>query len=275
LRQPPAGPQPTPLRGNPLKSKLCSRDFVVGTFVQIPSPPVVELLGFAGFDFVVLDCEHGPIDRKETENLIRAALSTEISVVVRPPACEPLAISQPLDWGAAGVQVPQIASSEMARLVVRSSKYHPLGMRGLQPYVRAASYRSYGTAEYLANANRETLIVAQVEGTEGIANLESILQVEGLDVAFIGPYDLSQSLGLPAQIAHPRVQEAMSSAVRLAAKTGKLIGTYCDDVETAIRYRNIGVRYLTVSIDSYILLSGARSVVSKLKPDQASLPAIT
>jgi 4-hydroxy-2-oxoheptanedioate aldolase len=266
LTLPPTSSPSPRLRSNSLRNKLQTQDFVLGTFLQIPSPAVVELLGLAGFDFVVVDCEHGPIVVQETENLIRAAHSTGISVMVRPPFCDALAISQPLDRGAAGVQVPQISSAAIAQLMVHAGKYHPAGMRGLQPYVRSASYRAYGTTEYIAQANQETVMVAQVEGTEGIANLESILQVEGLDVAFIGPYDLSQSLGIPAQVTHPRVQEAMASAVRLAAKTGKRIGTYCDDVETAIRYRELGVFYLTVSIDSYMLLSGAGSLIARLRP---------
>jgi 4-hydroxy-2-oxoheptanedioate aldolase len=257
--------QPMRLRANSLRKKLQSQDCVIGTFLEIPAPPPIELLGLAGFDFVVIDREHGPIDLKDTENLIRSGATTEISVVVRPPACDSLAISQPLDCGAAAVQVPQIDSAEMARTVVRSSKYHPLGMRGLQPCVRSASYRAYDTSDYLASANEESAVIVQVEGVEGLSNLDSILNVEGVDVAFIGPYDLSQSLGIPAQVKHPRVLQAMVEAVAMARRTGKRIGTYCDDVETAYEYRKLGVAYLTVSIDAYIFLSAARSMVSRLR----------
>jgi len=256
---------PPRLRINSLRDKLHANNFVVGTFLEIPAPALVELLGLAGFDFVVVDREHGPIDDGQTQALIRAGLSTAVSVVVRTPNCEPTHISKALDFGATGVQVPQIESQDMARATVRASKYHPEGARGLQPYVRSASYRSYPTADYLANANRETLVVVQVEGSKGIANLDAILKVEGVDIAFIGPYDLSQSLGIPGQVKHPRVQEALNEAVRLAQKAGKHIGTYCDDVETALEYRSAGVTYLTVSIDAYIFLSNARSMISRLK----------
>jgi 4-hydroxy-2-oxoheptanedioate aldolase len=153
----------------------------------------------------------------------------------------------------------------MARHIVHSSKYHPLGMRGLQPYVRAASYRAYETAEYLAHANEESAVIAQVEGIEGIKNLETILQVEGLDIAFIGPYDLSQALGIPAQVGDARVRNAMADAVRLARQAGKAVGTYCDDVESAREYIALGVSYLAVSIDAYIFLSSARSIISQLR----------
>ncbi len=238
---------------------------MVGTFLEIPAPQLVELLGLAGFDFVIVDREHGSIDLKDTENLIRSGAATEISVVVRSPDCDPPSLSKPLDFGAAGLQVPQVSSVQMAVNAVRASKYHPLGMRGLQPYVRSASYRAYDTQEYLARANDETVLIVQVEEMAGTQNLQAILQVEGVDIAFIGPYDLSQSLGIPGQVKDPRIYEAMAEAVALAGKAGKKIGTYCDDVETAQEYRKLGVSYLAVGIDAGIFLSGARSLVSRLR----------
>jgi 4-hydroxy-2-oxoheptanedioate aldolase len=257
--------QHTRLRVNSLKKKLESCDFVIGTFLQIPAPQLVELLGLAGFDFLIVDGEHGAMGSIEMENLIRAALSTEISVMVRPANCNACAISQPLDWGAAGIQAPQVDSGEMARQVVRASKYHPLGMRGLQPYVRAASYRACSTDEYLCKANAETLVVVQVEGKEGLADLESISQVEGVDVIFVGPYDLSQSLGVPGQVGHSRVRQTIADTVQLVQNAGKYFGTYCDDVETALEYRKLGVSYLSVSIETKILLAGARSMIARLR----------
>ena len=254
---------------NSLKSKLQSQGFVVGTFLEIPSPPLVELLGLAGFDFVVIDREHGSIDLRDTEELIRASLSTQVCPMVRVPNCEAVVISQTLDMGAAGVHVPHITSVEMAEVAVHASKYFPMGRRGLQPYVRAASYRAYDTHEYLASVDGDTVIVAQVEGEQALTELSGIVAVEGVDVAFIGPYDLSQSLGIPGQVKHARVQNAMAEAIRNACKVGKSIGTYCDDVETAIEYRNLGISYLTVSIDAHIFLSGARSLVSGLKASVA------
>lgn len=257
--------RPGRLLSSPLKRKLQDQKFVVGTFLGIPSPVVVELLGLGGVDFVVIDCEHSAIDLKDTENLIRAGHSTQISVLVRVARCDSHLISQPLDMGAAGIHVPQIECPEMARKVVSAARYHPLGSRGLQPYVRSASYRAYGTAEYLAHANDDSLLVAQIEGKKGMDNLESILKVEGLDIAFFGPYDLSQSLGIPGQVKNPRVLDMVKSAIEIARQSGKHVGIYCDDVETAIQYRSIGVSYLTVGIDTAMLLSAARSLATMLK----------
>jgi len=248
-----------------LKEKIRNQKSVVGTFLGIASPVIVELLGLAGFDFVVIDCEHSAIGLQVAEDLIRAGHSTEISVLVRVARCDPHLISLSLDMGAAGIQVPQIESPEMAITAANAARYHPLGSRGLQPYVRSASYRSYETAEYLATANQESLLVAQIEGQKGINNLDSILAVEGLDVAFFGPYDLSQSLGVPGQVREPRVLEMVKSAIAIARNSGKHVGIYCDNAETAIEYRSIGVSYLAVGIDTGIFLSAARAMIERLK----------
>jgi 4-hydroxy-2-oxoheptanedioate aldolase len=262
----PSTATPSHLRTNSLKRKLREKQCVFGTFLEIPAPPIVELLGLAGFDFAVIDCEHGPIDRDQCEQLVRASLSTEISVLIRVAEHSSAAImAQPLDQGAAGIHVPHVTSAEMARSVVQATRYHPLGERGIQPYVRAASYRSFATAEYLTTANDETLLVAQVEGTEGIGNLESILHVEGIDCAFVGPYDLSQSLGIPGQVRDVRVKEAISSAAAMATRLGKRLGTYCDDAESANEYRELGVSYLTVNIDAGMFLAGAQGLMAKLR----------
>ena len=127
------GARPDRLQFSPLKRKLLEQKFVVGTFLGIPSPAIVELLGLGGFDFVVIDGEHSAIDLKETEDLIRAGHSTQISVLVRVAKCDSHLITQPLDMGAAGVQVPQIESPEMARMVVNAARYHPLGPVGSNP----------------------------------------------------------------------------------------------------------------------------------------------
>jgi 4-hydroxy-2-oxoheptanedioate aldolase len=257
--------KPAILKTNSLKRKLDDQAFVVGTFLEIPSPQLVELLGLAGFDFVVIDREHGAIDLERTEELIRASALTGISAMVRVACCDPVAIRQPLDMGAAGVHVPQIESARMAELAVRSSFFSPKGDRGLQPFVRAASYRCRDTEEFIREANRETVGVLHLEGQGGIRELDEILQVQGFDVLFIGPYDLSHSLGIPGQVKHPLVQDQMSEIISKAQRARKRIGTYCDDVETAKQWRQLGVSYLTVSLDAGMFLSAAREIVSRLK----------
>jgi 4-hydroxy-2-oxoheptanedioate aldolase len=253
------------LKTNPLKPKLQSRDFVLGTFVEIPSPQLVEVLGLAGFDFVVIDREHGAIDLHDTEEMVRACLSTDLSPIVRVPACDPVLVRQPLDMGATGIHVPQIDSAAAAEASVRYSKFFPQGERGMQPFVRSASYRAGDTAEYLRTANDALTIVLHIEGQKGVDELDSILALPGVDVVFIGPYDLSQSLGIPGQVKHPRVREKMLDVLERTRKAGKYVGTYCDDIPTALEWQKLGVSYITVSMDAYMLYTAARDIVQGVR----------
>jgi 4-hydroxy-2-oxoheptanedioate aldolase len=255
------------LRRNLLSDKYEAQGYVIGTFLEIPSPQLVELLGLAGFDFVVIDREHGAIGLERTEELIRAAASTGICPLVRVAECDPISIRQPLDMGAVGIHVPQINSAEMARLAVRSASFYPRGDRGMQPFVRGASYRSYPTAEYLQEANEDTVMVVHIEGKEGVAAFEEIAAVDGVDVAFVGPYDLSQSLGIPGMVESPLIKEKMDQVLRQAKGKQIAVGTYCDDVRKAMEWRKLGVTYLTVSVDAHIFLSAAKRIASQLKQD--------
>jgi 4-hydroxy-2-oxoheptanedioate aldolase len=252
------------LRTNSLKVKLREREFVLGTFLEIPSPQIVELLGLAGFDFVVIDREHGSIDLSQTEDLIRASLSTGISPMVRVAQCDPVAIRQPLDMGAVGIHVPQIGSAAAAEAAIRSALFYPKGDRGLQPYVRAASYRAVPTSEYLCASNEDVAVVMHLEGKECLGELDRILSLPGLDVPFIGPYDLSQSLGVPGEIKHPKVGSAVEELAQRARAAGKRVGIYCDDAATAAEWKALGVSYLAVGLDAGMLLQAARSIVAAL-----------
>ncbi|MCW5982810.1 MAG: hypothetical protein KIT09_32270 [Bryobacteraceae bacterium] len=253
------------LKAHLLAERYAAQGYVIGTFVTIPSPQIVEILGLAGFDFVVIDTEHGAINLETTENLIRAAVAGGVCPLVRVSHCDPIAIRQPLDMGAAGVHVPQIESAEQARLAVESATFHPKGNRGLQPYVRAASYRAFPTPEYLAETNRNVSVVLHIEGARGVAAFDEIAGVDGVNVAFLGPYDLSQSLGIPGQVDSPLVRDKMKEIVGAAKDKPVRIGTYCDDVATAWQWRDLGVTYLAVSLDANVLLRGAREMVGAFK----------
>lgn len=253
------------LRQNLLAEKYEAQGYVVGTFLEIPSPQIVELLGLAGFDFIVIDGEHGTIGLERMEELIRAAAGTNVTPMVRVAECDEIAIRRPLDMGAAGIHVPQIHSAEMARKVVRSAKFHPLGERGMQPFVRGASYRTYPTAEFLQRANEEVGIVLHIEGTEGVGNFDEIADVEGIDVAFIGPYDLSHSLGIPGMVQSPLVKEKMKEVIEKAKRKNVAVGTYCDDTRIAAEWKALGVTYITVSVDAAMLFATAKRIVGQVK----------
>ncbi|MBR5295883.1 MAG: aldolase, partial [Clostridia bacterium] len=200
---------------------------VVGMFSKTEDPAIIEAAGFGGFDFVIIDLEHGPNTIRSAQNLIRAAQISGIFPIVRVKEENPSVMAEALDIGAGGIQVPQINSRESAEDVFRRTKFAPRGERGVCRFVRAANYSSKDRFQYFKDAN-ETVTILQIEGQKGIDNLPEILEVEGIDVVFIGPYDLSQSLGLVGQIDHPLVEQKMMEIVALCNEKNVLVGTFTD-----------------------------------------------
>ncbi len=192
--------------------RALSQRAVVGTFSKSSDPAFIEIMGHAGFDFVVLDLEHGPNTVLSLQNLIRAATVTDLLPIVRVRERTRRSFPRCWTWGPAGIQVPNISGKGDAQGVVQASRFAPQGMRGVCRFVRAADYSSLDRYDYFARANT-TPIVLQLEGAEALRNLRDILTVPGVDIIFIGPYDLSQSLGVPGDVDNPRVTEAMSGIV--------------------------------------------------------------
>jgi len=233
--------------------------------MKFTDPAVVEIMGFAGFDFVIIDEEHGPISIENSQNLIRAAESVKITPIIRVGNNDEVLILRALDIGAQGIEIPQINSKSDALRAVKSVKYSPQGERGVCRYVRAANYSSMDKFKYFESANKETMIIAHIEGVEGINNLDEILSVPGIDVIFIGPYDLSQSLGIPGQVSHPLVTEKMKEVVGKCKESKVAAGTFADDVETAKLWVSLGVQYMAFSVDVGILYDISKTIVNKLK----------
>ena len=249
---------------NKLKAKLNNGEVALGPFVNLNSVALIEIAAYAGFDFVILDTEHGPLDILTAENLCRVAQGTGITPIVRIRENDPAQILRALDIGAGGVQVPQICTKEDAEAVVHAAKYAPLGMRGVSPYTRAARYFVDG-ARIFERLNAESMVLIHLEGVEGLENLEEIISVPGLDVIFLGPYDLSQSLGIPGQVSDPRVVDRMREAAEQINAAGLTVGTFADSPEAARRWIDAGVRYVSLSVDTGIYLHGCRSMVQGVR----------
>ena len=251
--------------GNLLKEKLENKSNVIGPFMKLPSPPVVEIAGLAGFDFVIIDCEHGPLNMLEAENMIRAAHLANMSAVVRVGENNPNMISRALDIGADAVEIPQISTKEDALNAVKASKFSPLGERGVCRYVKAAKYSSMDKSEYFKYANENTLVIIHIEGMEGIENLDKILEVDGIDVIFIGPYDLSQSLGIPGDVNNIKVEEKMKEVVNKASAKGKIVGTFVDDIESAKKWKSLGIQYMSYAVDVGIIYDSFKKITEGFK----------
>lgn len=232
---------------------------MVGVFSKTADSNFVEALGFAGMDFVILDQEHGPIHNETLHNHVRAAKVGGILSIVRVKGVDSNAIGAALDSGADGVQVPNISTAEEAERAVNAARFFPTGNRGVCRFVKAAEFGSTPKESYFGEANKKLLIL-QVEGTQGVENLDEILNVEGFDILFVGPYDLSQSLGIPGQVDHPRMKELMQEVSQKAKAKGKRLGTFADTIKTARDFYQQGFEYLSYSVDINIFLEASRNI---------------
>ncbi len=245
----------------PLHQRLKTEP-LVGPFSKTSDPAMVEAIGRADMDFIILDLEHGPNDIVNLGGLIRAAEVSGMISVVRVLRNDQ--IGRALDLGAMAIQVPHVSTADDARAAAAAARFAPEGQRGVCRYVRAASYSSKEKQTYFCEANSITLI-AQVEGKTGLKNLPEILEVPGIDVIFLGVYDLSQSLGFTGQVERPEVLEALKQVVAQCSAKGIPVGTFVESIETARRYRELGVNYLCYAVDVGLLNESCRQVMEGVK----------
>jgi len=244
------------VRKNRTKVKLQQGEAVAGVFCNIPSPALVEILGLLGFDFVILDAEHGPAGVETIEHMVRSAEAVGATPIARIAENSPQNILRYLDAGAVGVQIPMVNTRQEAQQVVDAAKYPPQGQRGLAS-VRANGFGlERSMADYVRMANEETLVVAQVETITAMDNLADILSVDGIDVVFIGPTDLSMSMGFPGETTHPQVVQAIQRLGKEIQAAGKVAGTIAADAEAYHRWREAGFRYLCIGVSGLLIRAG-------------------
>jgi len=237
------------VRKNRIKALLTEGGVAIGTFVRTTSAPVAEVLGLAGLDFIIIDTEHSPVGLESVAHQIRAADSVGLAPFVRVHTNDAVAIMRALDAGALGVQVPQISNAEEATYAARAIKYPPWGTRGLATSHRAARHGLMIPHEYVTMADSETMFICYVENKDAVDNLEDIVSVPNVDVLFIGPADLSASLGYPTQVNHPDVQQAIDRVYAIAADAGVAVGTVAADAEAAAGLIARGARFIALSSD--------------------------
>ena len=260
------------MRVNTLKQKLYAGEPAFGVMCTFPSPQVVEMLGSLGFDWILLDNEHGSITVENAESCIAMAELTGMAPIVRPVANSPEIISPFMDRGAWGVQVPHVSTADEAQAVVDAVKYGPQGHRGLFSGNRAAGYGYSGgtTAEYTVAANRETLVCVMIEEIVAIENLPDIVKVPGVDVFFIGAGDLSNSMGYTGQLTHPEVLKMVERGVKTITGSGRIAGCSCPDTHIP-HFLGLGVQYFHSTVGRLLqqggngYLQGARKAAAAVK----------
>jgi 4-hydroxy-2-oxoheptanedioate aldolase len=248
-----------------LKKKLQAGETVVGPFVIIPSAALVDTLGYSGMDFCILDTEHGPLSMETVADLVIAAQGSGVAPIVRVGENDEWPILRALDIGADGVQVPQVNVVDDARRVVRAAKYSPLGERGVSVFTRAGNYYKDDAAGHPERQNDETMTVVHIEGQAGLDNLDEIMTVDGIDVLFLGPYDISQSLGVPGDVRSKIVEDALKEAASKARAQGRVVGSYAKDVEMGKWLIDLGVQYLSINVDATIYMQACERIARALK----------
>jgi 2-keto-3-deoxy-L-rhamnonate aldolase RhmA len=235
---------------------------LLGMFVGIPAPSLVEMCGHAGVDFVIVDNEHGPAGIESTEHMLRAARASGVIPVVR--TLEP-DILRVLDIGASAIQVPQVNSAEQARRIVAAAKYPPIGMRGAAFSTRAAGYGFFAGDRHVADSNAGTAVIVMTETRMAIEQLDDILSVPGIDAVFFGPNDLSFSFGHPGEMNHPDVIGAIEHGIERALAHGVAPGVLALNPDDFHRWRQKGARYLPMVLSGLLgnalraTVAGARS----------------
>jgi 4-hydroxy-2-oxoheptanedioate aldolase len=266
---------------NKVKAQLAANRVVIGAKVDLPSPDIVEMVGGAGYDFVWIDREHGPFDLEMSVHMMRAADCTGTTPIVRVPNHNPTEIGRTLDAGAAGILVPNVASSAEAEAIVRAAKYqtsaNPTGRRGACPRIRAAAHQAADWNTFADWSNDNTLVWALVETVEAADKVDSIAQAPGIDAIMLGPFDLSVSMGLAGKTSHPDVQRKMEEIAKAALRrkvdvVGVLLANEPAAMEAEQKYwTNIGCRLFNIVSDRRLIAANLASAISNSRRT-ASIP---
>jgi 2-keto-3-deoxy-L-rhamnonate aldolase RhmA len=250
---------------NPLKSKLASGGSAIGTMVfEFATTGIGRIAAEAGAEFVIFDMEHTGFS-VETMRMLIATSGPKIVPMVRVPATEYHFIARSLDMGAKGIMVPMVESAQQAQRIVSAAKYPPLGRRGAAFGIAHDGYTGGEIVPKIQAANRDTLIIAQIETADGVERCEEIAAVQGVDVLWIGHFDLSNFLGIPGQFTHPQFVAAVAKVVAACEAHGKAAGFMVSDVAGGHALLDLGFRILAYSGDLWLYQAALKSGIEGLK----------
>jgi len=243
----------------------------VGTWLMSAGPATAEAMGHAGFDFLVVDMEHVPIEVADLAHILRAIGTTPADAVVRLAWNDQTLVKRVLDAGAETIMLPFVQTVAEAESAVRFTKYPPLGVRGVAAVHRASRFGA--AADYLKRANDETCVIVQLETLEAVALLPEIAALPGIDALFVGPGDLAASMGHIGEIAHPDVQAAIERAAKMAADAGKPIGIVGPNPDMVKRFQNYGYGFTAIGSDIAMMTGRARDWLAELRCEEPARTA--
>jgi 2-keto-3-deoxy-L-rhamnonate aldolase RhmA len=254
--------------GGAFRQRIAARDVLLGIFLQLGSPVATEIAAQAGFDWLLVDLEHGAGSEGTLLSELQAMNGSPVHGLVRVDSGDRLRIGQALDAGAHGIMIPRITTAEHAAKVARYLRYPPQGDRGVALGTRAAGFGRVTIGE-LSRINDGVVGVAQIETRESVEAVDAIAAVEGLDVLFIGPSDLSVALGVPGQLDHPTFRQAVDRIVASANRHGKAVGTLLRNAQEVAPAVAQGITFLGISSEANALANGVRAVA---RDARAALP---
>lgn len=234
-----------------------------GLWLISGSDAVTEAIAQLGFDWLCVDTEHGVGDFRETRAQLQGIATSTTTPIVRPAVNDLTAIKKLLDLGAQGLVIPWVNTKAEAEYAVRACRYPPAGIRGYAGGIRADRFGA--DAEYLQTANEELLIAVQIETREGVQNIEAIVEVPGVDVIFIGPWDLSFSLGCPLDFSHPDHRAAMQRVETAAKAAGKILGTVTGSINDLKTYYERGYQFVAIGLELNLLINAARMQLQTIR----------
>jgi 4-hydroxy-2-oxoheptanedioate aldolase len=245
-----------------LHTRIHSGETLIGVFSDLASPLAAELCGQAGFDWAVLDLEHGAATEAELLALLYAVGTTPMTPLVRPQSAERLRVGRALDLGAAGVVLPQLQSLDEVRAALRYLRYPPVGQRGVALRTRGAGMGTIGHADVARVVNERIVGIVQIESAGLIADADAIAALEEVDVLFVGPADLSHSLGIPGRFDEPVYQDALRTVVGACQAHGKAAGILIYDAAGLPPLLDLGFRFIGLGSEGSFVSAGARAMLA-------------
>lgn len=249
---------------NKFKRGLASGATQYGLWLGLPDNSVAEIAAGAGFDWLLIDHEHGPYELTHVLAHLQAIAAYDVAPIVRPVDDNPALLKRLLDMGAQSFLVPMVDTAAQAAAIVAALRYPPAGRRGLGTSMARAA-RWNGVPDYVHRANAELCLIVQVETTTALANLDDIVAVDGVDGVFIGPSDLSASMGYPGDPGHAEVLAAINDGLERIIAAGKYAGLLCLDPALVEQYRGRGAHFIGVGVDAVVLANGLRQLAARYR----------
>lgn len=257
-----------------MKQRLLEGEVLFGTFYKFNCPPVVEMLGMVGLDFIIIDGEHSDYSYRDMQDMCRVANGVGMNAVIRVPSSAPEYILHAGDMGAQGIQVPNSKTVEEARRAAENMRYAPVGTRGLGLTTRGSGYCLSGNfidnQEYIDYVNHELLSVIMVENQELASQIDQLCEISQADVFFIGTGDLSQSCGVTGQTGHPKVQELVKHVIETVRAKGKIGGIYAGNIRDVQKYVDMGFQYIGFSSEMNFIAEKFKDVMREIEGVKAS-----